>query len=255
MLEQGAQFGTVEGDAAALTPDIENQFLRNIMEFEKQIAEHKTIKVFDKIGRPAQFKPAREIPIAQIDAAWNELDSFLKSHKIELSVCSPNVSNAELYRFTVEELFEYGMDDLDIPGMKHCFTYDEFHPDNEFENTTAAVEGCIKRLLAKEPLDWMAHYRSNGLRLNEHFPLTAEEFKNRVNLFHDAYDEIKLKAINDHYCAIDDKSCTVKGTYTIVGKLDFRKIELEGNWLVEFDRDETPEDWYIINVQVGGINF
>ena len=56
MLEQGAQFETMKTDGG-LPADIENQFLRNIMEYEKQAAERKMIKVYDKIERPNHFKP------------------------------------------------------------------------------------------------------------------------------------------------------------------------------------------------------
>lgn len=48
MLERGAQFGY--GENKPLPPEIENEFLKNIVAFEEQFEEHKRIKVFDKIG-------------------------------------------------------------------------------------------------------------------------------------------------------------------------------------------------------------
>ena len=54
MLEHGAQFDS-EGNKELPAAIIENEFLSNIAEFEKQYEEHKTIKVFDKIGRPAHL--------------------------------------------------------------------------------------------------------------------------------------------------------------------------------------------------------
>jgi len=185
MLEQGAQFGNM-GTSDECPAEIENQFLRNIIEFERQFAEQKTIKVFDKIGRPTHFRSVNDIPEGKIDEAWRQLDEYLNSYSIDLAVCSPNISNKELYRFTVEELFEYEMDDMDMPGMTHCFTYDEFHPDHEFDNTNVAVNDCIAPMLVKKPFEWMHHFRRDGLRLNDHFPLTEDEFKLLVNRFHDA---------------------------------------------------------------------
>lgn len=255
MLEQGAHFGSVEGDADAFTPDIENQFLRNIMEFEKQFAEQKKIKVFEKIGRPPHFKPIKEIPEGEFDEAWNALDEYLHNYAIDLAVCSPNISKKELYRFTVEELFEYEMDDMDIPGMTHCFTYDEFHPDHEYENINAATADCVTPMLEKRPFEWMHHFKGRNLRLNDHFPLTEEEFKNMVNRFKSVYDDIELKAINNTGCVLDDKKCRVTGNYSIAGKLSFEEILLQGNWLVEFEADEDFYYWYIVNVQVEGIRF
>src|SRR5438046_2031878 len=79
MLERGAEFEkTEEGDE--LPADIENQFLRNIMEFEKQFDQHKIITVFDKIGNPTQFKPVNEIPDDAIEEAWTELYNYMHDH-------------------------------------------------------------------------------------------------------------------------------------------------------------------------------
>ena len=254
MLEQGAQFGNMEGTGEC-PAEIENQFLRNIIEFEKQYAEQKTIKVFDKIGNPTQFRPVNDIPIGDIDTAWKELDEYLNRYSIDLAVCSPNISNKELYRFTVEELFEYEMDDMDMPGMTHCFTYDEFHPDHEYENTNAAIDDCIKPMLEKKPFEWMHHFRKEGLRLNDHFPITEDEFKILVNRFHDAFDDLEVEEANDYYCGIDDRSCKVKGYYSVVGKLSSGDVPLKGNWMVEFEPDADGYYWYIVNVQVEGIRF
>ncbi|HMD00913.1 MAG TPA: hypothetical protein VKH37_12205, partial [Ferruginibacter sp.] len=112
MLEQGAQFGDHYGTSEGLPADIENQFLKNIIEFEKQFAEQKRIKVFEKIGKPSQFRPVNEVPDEEITQAWEGLHDYLREHSIELGVCSPNISSRELYRFTIEELFEYEMDDM-----------------------------------------------------------------------------------------------------------------------------------------------
>jgi hypothetical protein len=58
MLEHGGQFGEMEEDSnTELPPEIENQFLNNVLAFEKQFSEHKVIKVYDKIGRPQHLFP------------------------------------------------------------------------------------------------------------------------------------------------------------------------------------------------------
>src|SRR5688572_12535976 len=75
MLQHGAQIDT--GVPSDLPPDIEHQFLSNVLEFEKQFAECKSITVFEKIGKPTQFRPPSEIPDARIKAAWFELLEYL----------------------------------------------------------------------------------------------------------------------------------------------------------------------------------
>src|SRR5204863_7360081 len=106
-----------------LPPELENTFLKHVMAFEEQFETAKSVKIFTKIGSPTCFRPAHEIPDTEIDVAWNELRSHLNDHGVDLDVCSPNISNRELYRFTLQELFEHETDDLDMPGWTTNFIY------------------------------------------------------------------------------------------------------------------------------------
>lgn len=254
MLEQGAKFGTMQ-TGGNLPPEIENQFLKNIMAFEKQAAEQKMIKVFDKIKRPIQFKPVNEIPDDAIENAWNELDNYLKNYNIELSVCSPNVSNRELYRFTTEELFNHEMNDMNVPGMMTCFTYDEFYPDHIYDNTNIALHDCIECILKKQSFDWMPVLKKENLRINDHYPLSEKEYINIINRFKEAYENIQLQEMNDPVCTIEGNSCYVKGNYDVTLALSSEEIFIHGKWMVEFEFDEEFGFWEIINVQVEGIRF
>lgn len=252
MLEQGAKFGNMKTDGK-LPAEIENQFLKNIIEFEKQFEERKAIKVFDKIQKPTRFKPVNEIPDDEIDDAWDELNNYLNKYNIDLAVCSPNINNRELYRFATEELFNHEMDDMNVPGMMSCFTYDEFYPDYKYDNTRYATDDCIGIIFNKRSYDWMPWLKSENLSLNNNTNLTQEEFKQKINRFKEVYEDIITNEINAVDCSIDEKSCHVKGIYDVTMKLDLEEIVLKGNWLVEFVWD--GDYWEIINVQIDGINF
>jgi hypothetical protein len=254
MLEQGAQFGTMQADSE-LPAGIENQFLRNVMEFEKQFEEQKTKKVFDKIERPNHFKPVNEIPDDEIENAWNNLDEYLRKYSIELSVCSPNISDRELYRFTTEELFNHEMNDMNVPGMMSCFTYDEFYPDYKYDNTRHAVEDCIEVILKKKHFDWMPLLKKENLRINDHYPVSEKEYINLINRFKDAYEDIQLQEMNDPVCTIEGNSCYVKGNYDVTLTFSSEEIFINGEWMVEYEFDEDFGFWEIANVQVEGINF
>ncbi len=253
MLEKGAQFGM--SNDQELPAEVENEFLKNMMDFEEQFDEHKTIKVFDKIGRPSHFKTVAEMPDEEIDNAWKELSEYLSQFGIDLSVCSPNVSNRELYRFTTEELFEYEMDDMNIPGMMHGFIYDEFHPDPVYDNARAATDDCINYILQKEPIEWTHHFRNDNLWLNEHHSLSLDEFTTIVNRFKLAYDNLEINEINASACVVNEKESCVKGRYCITATAGSETYPISGNWKVVFEKDEDLGYWYINDVQIEGINF
>lgn len=253
MLERGARFEM--GENVDLPAEAENQFLKNMIEFEQQFDEHKTIKVFDKIGRPSRFRPVAAIPEEEIDQAWEELFGYLHQYGISIDVCSPNISVRELYRFTTEELFEHEMEDIDIPGMTHGFIYDEFHPDPVYENTKVATEDCINYILEQEPMQWMHHFRNGNLRLNEHYPLTQDEFMTIVNRFKQAYDSLEINEISSTECIVNETESRVKGNYSVTAVSGEETYSLSGSWKVSFEKEEDLGYWYIIRVDVEGIHF
>ncbi|MEO8108720.1 MAG: hypothetical protein ABI594_01750 [Ginsengibacter sp.] len=253
LLEHGAEFQTpqIKNDLPA---EAENEFLNYIMEWEKQAAERKTIKVFDRIKRPDHFKPVNEIPDDEIDAAWDELDNYLNKYNIDLAVCSPKIDNRELYRFTTEELFDYVMNDIFIPGGMTCFTYDEFYPDHIYENTNTALDDCIKCILKKQTFDWMPMLKKENLRINNRYPLSEKEYLNVINHFKKAYEDIKVNDVTSTDCVIENNNCRVTGSYDIVLVSALEEINLKGKWLVEFEFDDFGF-WEISHVQIEEINF
>ena len=252
MLERGAEFEkTPEGEE--LPADIENQFLRNILEFEKQFDEHKITTVYDKIGRPTQFKPANEIPDEEIEKAWKQLHAYMLNHGIDLSVNNPKITSRELYRFATEELFEHQTDDIDIPGMISGFIYDEFYPDYEYENSTIAID-CIQNILSKEPFDAFQSL-AKKLTLNSNKDLPQERFKLIVNQFKNAFEDIELHKAETESCMIEETTCTVKGSYSATGVLDNDKLEWAGSWQVVYYFDDNLGYWEIVTVMIQNINF
>ncbi len=253
MLEHGAHLDGNE--KSELPEEIENQFLNNVMAFEKQFAEHKTIKLYDKIGRPAHFKRVAEIPDEDIETAWRQLSDYLNEHSIDLSVCSPNISVRELYRFTTEELFEHETNDMNLPGWTTNFIYDEFHPDPVYDNTRAATDDCINYILQKAPIEWTHHFRDKELRLNEHFPLSIDEFRQIVSRYKDAYDSLEINEIAANDCTVIENKSMVTGSYNVTAGVNQNFCTLSGNWKVGFRFFEEYGYWYITEVSIEGIKF
>jgi len=247
MLEQGAEFGTMNTDAE-LSANAENDFLNYMMAYEKQVPERKRIRVFDRIERPAHFKPVAEIPDNEIDSAWDELDSYLNKYNIDLAVCSPNISNRELYRFATEELFDYEMNDIFIPGGMTCFTYDEFYPDHIYDNTRTALEDCIQCILKKTDFSWMPMLRKDDLRINDHHPLSEKEYIDIINQFKEAYEDIKANDLTTTDCQIVDTNCQVKGTYDVTLVLPSEEVNVKGTWIVEFEFETMDFGKYIMYI-------
>jgi hypothetical protein len=254
MLEKGAEFHE-SAESKELPPEVENVFLKNIMELERQFEESKVVKIFDKIKRPSHFKPPAEISDEEAETAWAELLSHMNEHGIHLDACSPKVSKKELYRFALEELFEEEINDMNIPGIMHGFIYDEYHPDYEYENKRLSVEHAIRMILRKEPMEWMFGFYNADLRLNDHHPLSEIEFKSKINTFKTCYDSFEEPTISDVECVLEPERCSVQGCYSVTVLIGHEKIILAGNWQTFLEKHGELGYWYIHGVEIQGINF
>ncbi len=253
MLEHGADIGGNSDDD--LPAEVENEFLRNVMAFEEQFSQHKQIRIFDKIGKPNQFKPAFEIPDADIEKAWKGLRSYLNDYQVDLDVCSPNISARELYRFTVEELFEKEMDDIDVPGWTTNFIYDEFYPDPVYENEQKAHDYCIRTILSSEPFRHAYYFKDSNIRLNDQYPLTRGEVEKTLNQFKRNYDNLDLIESNAIQCFVKEDKSWVTGTYFVIGSVGRSMLEYKGHWKVYLEPDKEFGGWEISDVQIEGLSF
>jgi hypothetical protein len=251
MLEQGAQFGGNKKNE--LPVEIENEFLKNIMAFEKQFEERKTIKLFDKIGRPQQFKPVDEILDSDTDEAWNDLHDFLGEHDINLDVCSPNISNRELYRFTIEELFEHEMDDMNLPGWSTNFIYDEFHPDPVYDNSRLVEEDLFRDIFRKDDLFHEINYDKDGFVFNKKLYENRKPFIEMINRFKSLFNEIELLECNVNNCQAEATACVVEGNYKATAKTGNDEMNFNGDFKVKLVLNDL-EYWYFKKIQIDGFN-
>ncbi len=249
MLERGAAFN-INGNKE-LPAEIENEFLNNIIAFGKQFEEHKTIKLFDKIGKPLHFKQVNEIPDSDIDKAWNELNDYLNKYGIDLGVCSPGITNRELYRFTTEELFDHEMDDMNLPGWTISFIYDEFHPDPVYDNSRMVEQNLFHDIFGKIDLFYKLDYDKDGFVFNNKPYEKSEPFFKMINQFKSLFDEIELAGYTTSNCVVQDTDCIVKGNYQAIAKNRDEIIVYKGKYTVELVLKETGH-WYFKNIQIDG---
>lgn len=252
MLEHGAQFSDSSEEISA---EMENDFLRHVMEFEKQYANASFTTVYEKIDKPTHFKPVATITDDDIEKELEDLLDYLDHYLISLDVYSPNIKPREIYRFAIEELFNEKMEDFNIPGMVFHFVYDEYHPDPVYENAKIATDNCLAEILSSQPMDYMFWFKRDRLQLNEHRDLTVDQFKVKIQLFKDSYDYIADPEFSKVECHVEDNLSFVKGLYRVYAYLNSNAIELTGKWLVNIEKDPVTNCWDIASVQVEGLRF
>lgn len=251
MLERGAQFGSSDGESG-ISPELENRFLNNIIEFERQADNPVYTTVFDRIGKPDHFQPVAEIPDDKIAQAWDELSEFLEQHGISIDACSPNVTKRELYRFTTEELFKQEITIVDIPGMMTCFIYDEFYPDPIYDNSRMIEQDFFRDIFCKRDLFYDIHYSSRGFEFNDTQYAERQSYIDRINRFKSVFDEIELEECKVKYCTVNENDCQVKGDYRAIAKTSNSENLFQGNYLIELAREN--DYWHIKKIWIERFN-
>ncbi len=132
---------------ASLPPEIENQFLKNILAFEESYENAEVTTVYEQIGKPS-YKSIDELSPAEITEELNRITAIMETHHIGLDFCDGPYPDEEMYKFITEELFAHEIDRVPLLGMNWNFIYEEFHPNNKAEmtkNTHQFLEHWLNR--------------------------------------------------------------------------------------------------------------
>jgi len=192
-----AEHGSETHSTGKLDPQIENAFLKHIVDFENIYKNSKRIKVFDLLGKP-DFKPAHELNDDALNSSLLELISLLGKNNVKVDF-SGTYTNRIKYCFIVEELFEEETDDIRLPGMITHFSYEEFHPDHKSDIKERALEflsGWFKRSI--EENNWCL---DNNFISPDRRVFTKKQVVNKLAQIFDCY-----KAFTDYKFSITDIS-------------------------------------------------
>lgn len=211
------KYGAHFSEFTELSPEMENQWLNSIDEFEKQFENAKRTTVWEYINKPS-FKSAGELNPSEIHTELKRLLELMDEKGISLSTLC-EVEDAELYRFITEELFPHEMDDIRIPGMMSCFTYEEFHPNAKLD-IEQAVDYFFRMTMAKMEniggtgydmlyVDTENHRDSAGNKVEK------QKVVNCINNFLGSFDKFEVVSYNENTFEINKKETDAKVTFTI----------------------------------------
>lgn len=253
MLEKGAVFGSSVPDEER-DPEMDNKFLQYITALEAQMESNETIPIRQFLGFPEHFKPPAEVSDEEVDAAWEEAWSFMRERRIELAVCTPNITTKELYRFFYEEFLDADIDAIDVPGCVYTYHYDNFHPDPLYESSWV-VEECLLFILGGRefPIECRLHW--DPLQLNEHTGLTPEALVEKIRNFRSAFDDIEINDREEQSYTVHDNSIQAKGTYAVELHAGKEIGRVSGNWEMILLPDDVRQFWYVSKIVFEGLNF
>ena len=237
MAESGAFFG---GDGN-LPPEIENQFLNNILAFEKEHAASDQKKINDILGNPA-FKEGEQLDNIIFQQEYKRLNDLLEKHAIQVDFSRERTDRFK-YNFITKELLEEETSFFKVKGMTTHFSYEEFHPDHEMDigdTTQQFLNDFLERNLDAE-----TYYIEDQIAEPDGNIYSREDYMKRFEAMYEAtesFEDYSFEIDNiDFELHENDEEKVSMGfsegliTYTIVWPTGERRV-IEGPFKIYFTR-------------------
>jgi len=189
-LEEKYGMTTFDGNSEA-PPEVMNNFLNYVQQFEEQWEKAERKKLKDILGNP-EFRKIEDI---DPDLLEDEIECVLniyakKNYNVDI-IEKDDVSSEDFYKFLTEELMEHETDFINVPGMNTNFIYEEFHP-----NPKLNIKDCIEYfhwgLRNKDKGQTLLWSAKENIMLNDISYNKAEFADNLFKLFPDGIEDTKI---------------------------------------------------------------
>lgn len=233
-----------------LPPYLENSWLKSIYEFEQHFKNAKRVKVYDYIGRPS-FRKADELKPEEFALERKRLEVILEHNNIQLD-CLVEYDDALIYRFITEELFEHEMDDMRIPGMTLHYTYEEFHPNHDYDLRTETKD-FVNAVFIRE---WNDAY--DVLKLDRPVTFSGrdhehEEVSAVFKVFQEAHESVTMERFDILDVSINEPESEARVTTLMLAFGQMRggeRVRYDGPGELIFRR--TEDYWFLREFDMPG---
>jgi hypothetical protein len=187
LAETGVSF--LKDQESKLEPEVENQWLKYIQQFEQNYQNAKQISVYEYIGKP-DFELEDEISQENLENELNRLFDIMNNNGLRVDfICEYDVKTK--YEFITKELYFHEIDDMRMEGMMTCFIYEEFHPNHDYDLRNH-TDDFLKALLTRAWKDYDALYLNKELLNQNNQPVLDEEFIESIKLFQSAWKSFSV---------------------------------------------------------------
>lgn len=187
-LKMMAEFGGNFVGSDDIPPDVENQFLKQIMAFHQQQESAAKVSIYKFIGEP-EYNHVHDLSEKEVKRELKKLLRLLKKHGIHLEVLAPT-PDREIYRFLTEELFKQEVNDVKIKGWSSQYIYEDYYPNAEYDIKNAA-HNIILGLFDKNA-QLFEEFIAEDLKDRLGLTTDLEELNSKVDAFKSQYNDVIL---------------------------------------------------------------
>ncbi len=233
-LKMIAEFGGDFVGDEDIPPDIENQFLKQIINFHKLHDQSKVTSVYKYIGEP-EYNHVHDLSDKEVVRELKHLMKLMEKNGVSLTVLA-ETPKREVYRFVTEELFKHEIEDVKVKGWLNQFVYEEFYPNPDYDvKSTASL--CLVSIFTKES-HLLAEHFSEEMKDSIGLQMDTEEMIERIKNFHNHFYNIKLVDHNFSKVEINKEA----GTAHVVGEITYKTQTQKGR---RFKMEDTVIEFYL----------
>jgi hypothetical protein len=185
MAEFGGDFVGNEG----IPPDVENQFLKQIISFHKKHDNAPLTNVYKYVGEP-EYNHVNDMGDAEVSKELKQLIKLMDKKGVTLTVLAPT-PDREIYRFITEELFKHEIEDVKMKGWVNQFIYEEFHPNPEYDiNNTLFY---VLQAIFNKNKPFFEEYFSEEMIDHLGLSTDTDDLRERIEYFWSQFNNVKLE--------------------------------------------------------------
>lgn len=185
-----------ENEESALSPEVENEWLNSMYNFEQAFKNAKTVPLYKFIGEPA-FKPSAELDKGSVEKELERLQQIMADHGVVLD-CICEYEDRVIYEFITQELFNHEMEDVKIKGMTTNFIYEEFHPNHDHD-LRKLTNDFFDALLKRKWNEYDEMLLHEEMLIATDKRTTRDDFIKQIELFQNGWKQFyitKLEIVN-----------------------------------------------------------
>ena len=237
-LKMMAEFGGNFVGSDDIPPDVENQFLKQIINFHKKHESSGLTTVYKYIGEP-EYNHVNDMGDKEITKELRRLTKLMDKNGVSLSVLA-ETPKRDIYRFITEELFKHEIENVKVKGWVNQFVYEEFHPNPHYD-VKNAVFYCLQYIFNKGTALFEEHY-SEEMKDSLGLSLELEDFKEKVESFWSNFNNVKL----DQYDVVKVEIDQEAGTAHVVCNISYKTQTAKGK---KFKPEETTAEFYLNRIK------
>jgi len=219
-LKMMAEFGGNFVGNDEISPEVENQFLKQILNFHKRQEDSSVTNIYKFIGEP-EYNHVHDMNDKEVKRELKRLMRILKKHGVGLDVLAPT-PDREIYRFITEELFKQEIEDVRLKGWVSQYIYEEFHPNADYD-VKNVVHYAILSMFDTESF-FFGDYFSEDMKDSLGLTTDIEELREKVERFKAEFNDVILVNYDFMEVNIDID----KGVAHVVADITYKTQKVKG---------------------------